>query len=209
MIWLMSDSHWRHANIILYCSRPFGDVQDLIDLYHQDGRNGVKAKLQVDDDAASRLRSACKEMDEHMFSEVARKARPGDIILHGGDIVLGGTDNVRAVLKRIGVPVFLIRGNHDHKVNKCRDAFLGIADRLEGEGFVMTHRPLRGWRGRGEGKIHLHGHIHEKPLEWAAPDIHNLCPEYQGYPLIDPAVFGLSQDDLGNAIEREVAKGKK
>ena len=65
--------------------------------------------------------------------------------------------------------IHVVRGNHDHHIDKYADYFSSIQDYLEvwvkhgGKDFciVNTHYALRVWNGSHKGYLHAYAHSHD------------------------------------------------
>lgn len=183
-VWVTSDTHYGHKNIVQGVTdwpldsktlRPF----DTIDQMNDDIVNKINAIVGQD-----------------------------DYLLHLGDWSLGGIDNIWNFRRRIICNnIILVLGNHDHHIKKNRqlpnaylNVFGDIVDVPAEPGFhvdqypvfaqdlftavlkidtitfvkpgvnrndkhtkhtiVVSHFPISSWEGMSHGHPHLHGHIH-------------------------------------------------
>ncbi len=124
-IWLTTDTHFGHDDIIGFCNRP-------------------------------------KNFEELLFDGLMKI--PGDdILIHLGDVGLGGDGSIHAkYIWPLMCKKILVRGNHDHKSNSwyldhgwdfvCEQ----ILDRLYGSLILFSHvpQPDIGY------DINVHGHFH-------------------------------------------------
>ncbi len=147
-VWLVSDSHFHHINIIKYCNRPFQDIQEMNEGLIQNW-NAVVAP----DDLVYHL---------------------GDVAMGGKK----KAEETAEILNRLHGRIHLIKGNHDGYVlhEPCRSRFEWVRDYYELEyqspqfgqrHFIMMHFPLLTWNSAGKTNklgqplvIHIHGHSH-------------------------------------------------
>lgn len=153
-IWLTSDHHFGHANIL-----TFKDDQGLLI------RPGFKD---------------VQEMDELMVERWNECVKPGDRVYHLGDVAM----NVRtldAVLPRLNGSKRLILGNHDVDVLLLRKYFKKVSlwRVFKDEGFVCTHIPLMPGQFRQRTVLNVHGHIHQNLMD--QPTWFNVCVEHHQY----------------------------
>ena len=99
--------------------------------------------------------------------------RPDDVLIHLGDFVGDIEDTeekVRVaaeVRQRLRVErILLVRGNHDPRRAEFESIFDDVVDLLDHRAkhathrVVMSHYPMRSWRGNRRGSVHLYGHTH-------------------------------------------------
>lgn len=135
MIWFTSDTHFCHRNIIGFCSRPFAD---------------------------------CDEMDATLVTNWNTRVSKDDTVYHLGDfaVTYGKKRCQRAldILSRLEGQKWLIKGNHDRKEVYDSTLWQHVRDYHEmsvgGLSVVLSHYPMRSWRGSHRGSVMLHGHCH-------------------------------------------------
>lgn len=112
-IWLTSDNHFFHANIIKYCNRPFSDEYEM-NLEMERRWNSVVGK----DDVLINV---------------------GDLTAGLGQ----RKDELVQVMSRLNGRKILIRGNHDHQKDSfyLENGFLKVMDHLFLDGVLFTHVP--------------------------------------------------------------------
>lgn len=160
-IWIISDTHFRHANILKFVD--------------YDG-NPVRSHLFKDVD----------EMDEHMIERWNSVVKNGDIVYHLGDVVFTNTEQDVAWFKknwtRLNGSKRLIVGNHDDIKFLAPGGFFKKVSmwRMFPEfGLLLTHVPvhpsnLKVFVAEGDYKegdvgevqkqfLNVHGHIHQNP----------------------------------------------
>ena len=111
-----------------------------------------------------------EEMNELIIERWNMKVRPGDIIHILGDISFDTVENTIKLLKRLQGAKHVIRGNHDHvidKVVKLHPTMLHSYKtyneiKVQGEKFTLCHFPVESWNCQRYGAKMLHGHTHLK-----------------------------------------------
>lgn len=88
-IWVISDTHFRHANILRFTDSTTGKL--------------VRGDRFADVD----------EMDEHMIERWNSVVKQGDIVYHLGDVVMGDQEWFKSNWPRLNGSKRLIVGNHD------------------------------------------------------------------------------------------------
>ena len=152
-IWVISDTHWGHGNIIEYCNRPYRNY------------------LQMDWDMVERWNSIVKPQDKvYHLGDVYMQCSKGYIEnilrnLNGKKrLILGNHDNGKdQILQR-----------YFQKIDVWR--------MLPEFGLLLTHVPVhestldRGSKGK---LLNVHGHIHDKPSP--SKDHRCVCVEQINY----------------------------
>lgn len=147
-IWLISDTHFGHANILTF--RHGGPDGPLI--------------------RGSRF-STVEEMDDAMIENWNKVVKPGDKVYHLGDVMFGDRESFVKKFKYLHGQKRLVVGNHDDiKFFARSELFSKISLwRMFPEfGLVLTHIPLHNtimYEGRFKNKtaINVHGHLHQNP----------------------------------------------
>lgn len=142
-VWLSSDTHYHHQNIIKYCKRPFADVEEMNEALIENW-NSVVGK---------------NDLVYHL----------GDIAMGGKK----KAEQTAEILSHLNGTIRLIKGNHDTYVlgSPCRERFEWVKDYYElhydHKLIVLQHFPLLTWNmaGKVDGQgrpsaFHLHGHSH-------------------------------------------------
>ena len=96
-----------------------------------------------------------------------------DVLVHLGDFVGDLQDNAlkietaTRIRDRLEVGrILLVRGNHDVRSRAYDDIFDDVVDLLDHRWsgsphrVIMSHYPMRSWRGNRRGSVHLYGHTH-------------------------------------------------
>lgn len=150
-IWLVSDTHFRHENIL-----KFKDNTDKL----------------VRGDRFSSI----DEMDEHMIERWNSVVKQGDIVYHLGDVVMGDKEWFKKNWPRVNGSKRLIVGNHDDIPFLAVGGFFKKVSmwRMFPEfGLMLSHVPLHQsgllrlasregkWPQDCETLLNVHGHIHQ------------------------------------------------
>jgi calcineurin-like phosphoesterase family protein len=153
-IWVTSDSHFRHSNILKFTDSATGKL--------------IRGNRFADVD----------EMDEHMIERWNSVVKQGDIVYHLGDVVIAKNQEDKEWFKknwpRLNGSKRLIVGNHDDIPFLASGGFFKKVQmwRMFPEfGLMLSHVPLHesGLR-RGAPNdpdapvlVNIHGHIHQNP----------------------------------------------
>ena len=152
-IWLISDTHFQHENIL-----KFRDA---------DG-NLIRGNLF----------DSVEQMDDYMCTQWNRYVKPGDIIYHLGDVMMGSKETFVPMFKKLNGQKRLIVGNHDDiKFMAQKELFSKIMmwRQFPEFGLLLSHVPLDpsgvyNYRTK-ENMLNVHGHIHQNP----SPTEHHRC----------------------------------
>ena len=145
-IWVVSDTHFFHSNILKFTDSKSGDLI----------RPGF-------DDV--------NHMNEYMIEKWNSRVQQGDIVYHLGDVFMGDKDAFKNMWPRLNGSKRLIVGNHDDIKFLASGGFFAKVQmwRVFKEfGLIFTHVPIHDsglYRGAGEGNqmLNVHGHIHQNP----------------------------------------------
>lgn len=163
-IWVTSDSHFNHANILRFKDSKTGNLI----------RPGF---------------SSVEEMNECMIQRWNEVVRPGDKVYHLGDVVMGNDQEgwMKRHWPRLMGQKRLTVGNHDNVKMLASGGFFAKVElwRVFSEfGLILSHIPLHEsslYRGAGDGQqmLNVHGHIHQN----ASPDgpYRCVCVEHTNY----------------------------
>ena len=137
MIYFTSDLHFGHENIIKFCNRPFDSVE---------------------------------AMDKALIKNWNSAVQYDDEIYIIGDFT-NDRSNANRYLPALNGKKYMVAGNHDKFLRDFDDTnywFEWIKEYAvipcKGEKFVLFHYPIAEWSGFYSGTIHLHGHIHNRPI---------------------------------------------
>lgn len=153
-IWVISDTHFRHKNILTF-------------------RDSTTGKLVRGDDFKD-----VDEMDEHMIERWNSVVKQGDIVYHLGDVVMGDQEWFKKNWPRLHGSKRLIVGNHDDIKFFASGGFFQKVSmwRMFPEfGLMLSHVPLHEsgllrlvdkngkYPEDAETLLNIHGHIHQNP----------------------------------------------
>jgi calcineurin-like phosphoesterase family protein len=164
-IWFISDTHFQHENILSF------------------EHGGKKLRPEF---------SSAEEMDEVMIERWNSVVKPGDIVYHLGDVIMGDRSNLMKIMNRLNGKKRLVVGNHDDIKFICASgAFqkVQLERKFDEFGLLCTHRPAHEegfWDFRNKRElINVHGHIHTQLVldEFGLPDeqYKNICVELTNY----------------------------
>jgi calcineurin-like phosphoesterase family protein len=130
-IFFTADTHFGHGRIIQYCNRPVATYE---------------------------------EMDEMLIRNINSVVKKGDTLYHLGD-VSWSTWPLKTLFRLNTKQMFLVKGNHDNLADKFyKPYFVWVGDlkhiHIGDKSVELCHYPLRTWKSKGHGGIHLHGHCH-------------------------------------------------
>lgn len=136
MKYYISDTHFRHSNIIHICNRPYSTIEEM----EQDIINKWNSKVKPEDEV-------------YFLGDFAMKCSEQDAVgilkkLNGKKYFIKGNHDKSSFL--IGIRT---RG----LVEWVRD-YAEIND--NGRMVVLFHYPIEDWNGQYHGSYHLFGHIH-------------------------------------------------
>lgn len=145
MIFFTADTHFFHKNVIDYCDRPYRTL---------DGHPDVEA------------------MNADLVKQWNETVRPQDTVYHLGDFGFGNPKRLLEIRNRLYGKLILVKGNHDHKVQKWLLPNDEVHRSLMVGSVFMTHIPPSGEvpaDNKGlianpvpvEAKVILSGHVHE------------------------------------------------
>lgn len=147
-IWLTSDTHFGHRNIIKYCNRPWNSGKDL---------NGEL--IVTDEDVLA--------MDNELIARWNSVVGKDDLVWHLGDFALGGKEVAERVFPQLNGRINLVMGNHDHwKIKWYYDlGFNRVYDRkvIINDFVVLTHAPLH-FLNNNTPFFQCFGHIHDSSV---------------------------------------------
>lgn len=117
--------------------------------------------------------SSIEEMDETLIERWNKVVKPGDVVYHLGDLMMGQNmrERLTVLRRRLKGTPFLIRGNHDRGAGVYLDAgFMGsfkewklyLGNPEDGPIHLRHHPPARPTSDFGQYRMMLCGHIHEK-----------------------------------------------
>lgn len=154
-IFVVSDNHFDHKNIIRLTGRPFNNInemnQDMIDNW-----NSIVPK----DGIVINLGDFCWSGDYRRWLELLDK-------LNGEQIFILGNHDDRKVIEKIEDRFITVRERCEFRFGNFR--------------VVGDHFPQREWGGSYHGVYSISGHIHEKDISDAKSTQLNICVERMDY----------------------------
>lgn len=161
-----SDTHYGHANIILYSGRPFLQTGDT---FYDETEKREKWT------SSMTKRAATRRHDAKLIANSNELVTDKDDIYHCGDFNFGTTANIIEILRKLKFRNFyFVWGNHDQAMSQFKDIihyyddlkyrvhFLGDMPEIEIEGqpIILTHYAMRVWNKSHRGVWNLYGHSH-------------------------------------------------
>lgn len=153
-IWVVSDTHFRHSNILKFTDSQTGNL------------------------VRGHLFNGVDEMDEHMIERWNSVVKQGDIVYHLGDVLMGDKDWFKKNWPRLNGSKRLMVGNHDDVKFLAGGGFfakVGMWRMFPEFGLLLSHVPLHEsslmryvdktatWPDGCETLVNIHGHIHQNP----------------------------------------------
>lgn len=172
-IFVTSDLHLNHRNILSYCP-------------HRGGPEVSDANVH--------------SMNETIIRNWNELVKPADVVIILGDVAMGQIDHAPECIRRLNGDKMLVKGNHDVTLTKrirndpdLADLFLGgvfdyyemshkTEDTYRKVLLNMSHYPFHSWNGMSKGTMMLHGHLHGTPhgikgrIKDVGMDTNNLRP---------------------------------
>lgn len=113
-----------------------------------------------------------KEMNEIIIENHNSIVKPNDMFYCLGDLIvtssegtISSKDRTEALLKRLNGKKYIIFGDHDEKLRRLKEHFMGAWDykmlKISNLNFALFHYPISYWEKHGQpNSIHLHSHSH-------------------------------------------------
>lgn len=136
-IWLISDTHFWHENILNF-KEPNGDL--------------------------IRSFNSVQDMNEVMIRNWNSVVKPDDKIYHLGDVGFSNFVRLKEIFDRLNGNKILIKGNHDRlKLSQYAQIFKDVRAYHILDKFLLAHIPihplsLERWKGQ------IHGHLHTRVI---------------------------------------------
>ncbi|SEH37536.1 metallophosphoesterase [Selenomonas sp. KH1T6] len=139
MIYLVSDTHFYHKNIIEYCHRPFRNIEEMNQTLISNWNNAVSPEDKVyhlGDFAMAHFIEGQWESYKQAYIRTCQE-----------------------LLAKLNGHKILILGNHDAKARVSRECgWESVERQVVLNGFLLTHRPCE-----PTGYVaNIHGHVHDK-----------------------------------------------
>lgn len=157
-VWVTSDHHFGHNNILKYCGR-------IVFMTPDDARNYKKILASADKSSIRNALSnfhvsdeSTKRMDRGLIADHNRVVREDDLVIHLGDFAFKRHEEYR---KQMNGKFILLLGNHDKSASEMsRIGFIVVeSPTLRYGNLIFSHEPMK---EVPKGYINVHGHIHEK-----------------------------------------------
>ena len=157
-IFLISDTHFGHANILTFRSRSGETLirPGFNDIHHH---------------------------DEVLIENWNRVVSPNDKVYHLGDIGFKNFTTLKQIFDRLHGNKVLIKGNHDNfKLSQYQQIFKDVRSYHVLDKFVLSHIPIHP-ESIARWKANIHGHLHANSLK--DPKYFNVSVEQINYKPID------------------------
>jgi calcineurin-like phosphoesterase family protein len=143
-IFVTSDTHLGHANIIKYCNRPFADAESMTEHII----NTWNARVSQDDLVyfLGDLAMGPGVDEGYIVDRLSELNGQLQVVLGNHDQPSKWCDGLEKISKDFALPITILPDIFELK--------------HEGKRFVMCHYPMKDWNGKYHGTIHLHGHKH-------------------------------------------------
>jgi len=168
-IWITSDAHFFHKNIIRLCNRPFLDNLEMSEKLIENWNNLVKPN-----DYVFNLGDFCWSGSSDQWIKLMDK-------LNGIQILIIGNHDDRKCVEK--VENWYKPSEND--LRTIQRKLLSVTERIElrydKRRYILDHYPQYNWMGKYHGVYHLHGHIHEKNNEIATINTYNVSVDRNNY----------------------------
>jgi calcineurin-like phosphoesterase family protein len=138
-VWVISDTHFNHANILNFTKGDGSKVRDFESLDH---------------------------MNQTMIDNWNSAVKPGDKVYHLGDVFFGPKEDFKKLWPRLNGKKRLVIGNHDDVLFMSGGGFFNkVMLWRRFEHLLLTHVPVHPStliesRFEGRQMVNVHGHIH-------------------------------------------------
>lgn len=152
-IYLISDTHFGHANLLTFRDKEGGYLRHF---------------------------SSVEEMDEHMVEKWNSTIKPQDHVYHLGDVTMR-PEHIQTV-GRLNGHKRLVLGNHDQPYMKMYAGyFQKIFSSRRLDNLLLTHIPIHP-ESIGKAMANVHGHVHNNvPQGHYGPRYYNVSVEMLDY----------------------------
>lgn len=147
-IFVTSDTHFGHSNIIRFCSRPFKNRVDMdshmIDEWNR--RVGIKDTVYFLGDFAM----GPPATDGFIAQKLQLLNGNIKVVLgnHDQPVPKFGTSGLKKIVEDYALKIEILSDIHEMS--------------HDGVDYVMCHYPMKDWSGKQKGSLHLHGHSHTR-----------------------------------------------
>ena len=155
-VFIISDTHFGHYNIIDYCNRPFKKA---------DGTPDVEL------------------MDKTLIKNWNSVVGKNDLVLHLGDVALCSKERFKEIMSQLNGRKILIKGNHDSWSDEFyRESGFEYVSRYPivwNEFYLLSHAPLQ--MSNTTCYFNYYGHVHNDDKYIESPTSKCVCVERIGY----------------------------
>lgn len=161
-IFVTSDQHFGHQNVIKYSKRPF--MIDPADLWQLTEYTDV-----LDQDVFIEFAEALvpqsiyhtDEMDEQLIENWNNTVHNGDMVFHLGDFGFHSQAKNLEIWNRLNGHKIALRGNHDKSHPMGPNNLYDLVEiQVENLSFTFCHYAMRMWNKAHFGAFHCYGHSH-------------------------------------------------
>lgn len=157
-IFVTSDTHFYHTNILKYENRPFKDINDMNNKMIESWNETVSNKDEV------YILGDFSFGNEEETIKLLNKLNGKKYLINGNHDYVVKNKDVR------------------DKFEWVKDYFVLKHNKMK---FVMFHYPIQVWDCRHHGAIHLYGHIHSNlgnhSMEYDIPNSYNVGVDVNGF----------------------------
>lgn len=153
---LISDTHFGHANILNFKTNTGETLRKFQDVYH---------------------------MDQYMINAWNKTVGPEDKVYHLGDIAFASFTRIKDIFDQLNGTKVLIKGNHDNlKLSQYQQIFKDVRAYHVLDKFVLSHVPIHPY-SLDHWTANIHGHLHSNKIP--DPKYINVCVEQINYTPIE------------------------
>ena len=102
--------------------------------------------------------TSLEEHDKYLIDIWNKTIPPKATVFHVGDFIFYDRDF--SILEKLNGKIILIKGNHDHKINKVLETHDYLKVIYNGIPIVLCHYPIQSWDQKSHSSMHFHGHEH-------------------------------------------------
>lgn len=137
-IFLCSDNHFHHANILTFKRNDGTPLRVFEDVNH---------------------------MNEYMVMQHNRVVQPCDKVYFLGDVTMGKNAKALEIIGRMNGEKILIKGNHDLAPARVYlEHFKDIRGTYQLDGMLLSHIPVHS-QSLSRWKCNIHGHLHANAVQ--------------------------------------------
>ena len=154
MIYITSDTHFYHKNIIEYCNRPFSDVEEMNEVLIENWNNTVSKEDTV------------FHLGDFTMAEYIQGKSYAERYIH----------TATKLIHRLNGKIILIKGNHDPSIKILKELPWSVSSSNQRFGeFILSHKPIFNCDA-----INIHGHMHDK-MPFIHEDGFNVSVDVTGF----------------------------